>query len=326
VTSIGSSVFEGCSALSSIDLPQKLISMGENAFRNCTSLRSIEIPGSLDELDYCTFQGCTNLETVILNEGLEEISFGVLGSQKLTKLIIPKSVTYIHSEAFEYGYGSNRVPCSNIVFYCRATSLPSNWQTGWNIGRPIIWGYSESTFTNPTYYFNTNGGSTVLTQTTLEVETAPVSVRSGYALVGWYDNPELSGNPVKFPYYSASKTTLYAKWLPESEYYTGISMEQAYRAATNSPIMINFTASGQKIYYHFVAMQTKTYTLNSLDGAAIYCYLYDADGKQLSSAYSYGSSNISLSYDLVAGQSYYIMVKPYSSYSYPSEQITLIIA
>lgn len=326
VTSIGASAFEGCSSLSSIQLPSRLSTLGNSAFEDCTSLRSVVIPGSLKELDYCTFRGCTNLEKVTLNEGLEEISFGAFGSEKLTELIIPKSVTYIHSEAFNYGYSNDRVPCSNVIFYCRANSMPSNWQTGWNNGRPIIWGYDESTFTAPTYNFVTNGGTSIPSQTTLQVLTAPVSKKTGYVLVGWYDNSALTGDPVEFPYYSASKTILYAKWMPESEYYNGTTMQRAYRIGIDIPYLVPFETNGQKIYYRFVPSVSRTYTITSSEKPAIYCYLYDVNGTSLDwdSASSY-SGHIELSYSLVAGQEYYIMIKPYSNYSLPTVPVTFIV-
>jgi len=36
--------------------------------------------------------------------------------------------------------------------------------------------------------------------------------------LGWYDNEELAGHPVKFPYYSEEKTTLYAGWFDTTDF------------------------------------------------------------------------------------------------------------
>ena len=147
VTSIGSNAFADCTSLKSVQLSNKLSYLGSYAFENCTSLRSINVPGSLTELEYKTFYGCTNLETVILNEGLQDISFNVFTSTKITKIIIPKSVTYINEEAFEagysYSYGGQKTPdCTNVTFYCRASAMPAGWQAGWNLDRPVVWGYT----------------------------------------------------------------------------------------------------------------------------------------------------------------------------------------
>lgn len=139
VTSIGANAFENCTKLKNVQLPNKLTKMGYYAFKGCSSLTSIEIPGTLKEIEYCTFARCTNLSTVVLNEGLEEIGFGAFDSLKITKLIIPKSVTTIAADTFDYWvYGA----CSNINFYCRASFMPSGWSSGWNINRPVVWGYT----------------------------------------------------------------------------------------------------------------------------------------------------------------------------------------
>ena len=44
VTSIGESVFSGCSTLTSIIIPGSVKSIGDNAFQDCTGIAKIEIP------------------------------------------------------------------------------------------------------------------------------------------------------------------------------------------------------------------------------------------------------------------------------------------
>lgn len=66
-------------------------------------------------------------------------SFGAFGCPKLKKLIIPSTVKWIDSDAFDYSYSGT---CSNVSFYCRAESMPSGWEAGWNLGRPVVWGYT----------------------------------------------------------------------------------------------------------------------------------------------------------------------------------------
>ena len=41
----------------------------------------------------------------------------------------------------------------------------------------------------------------------------PTVQKEGMYFSGWYDNAELSGTPVKSPYYNANGATLYAKWI-----------------------------------------------------------------------------------------------------------------
>lgn len=310
VTSIGDEAFAGCIALVSVKLPSKLTSLGSDAFEKCTSLKSINIPGTLKEIEYCTFAYCDSLTEVTLNEGLEEISFGAFGCKNLTKLVIPKSVISIDADAFDYSYSGK---CEKIVFYCKAAAMPSGWESGWNIGRPVLWGYSES-MQLPVFTFVTNGGSAVASQKGLEVGVAPVSTKAGYMFLGWYNNSACTGDPVTFPYSNQSQPTLYAKWGTESEYYDGSSAERAYRITEGTTVTVNFTKEGQKIFYRFVPTESKRFAIKSGEHANARCYLLDANLSSLGSDYANNSySTFQVSKNLTAGQEYIIRMEQYYS-------------
>ena len=78
VTSIGLGAFRGCSALTSINIPNSVTSIGLQAFEGCSSLTSINIPSSVTDIAYYAFSGCSSL----------------------TSINIPSSVTKIGSSAF----------------------------------------------------------------------------------------------------------------------------------------------------------------------------------------------------------------------------------
>ena len=61
VTAIANSAFRGCSALTSIVIPDGVTKIGDSAFEECTSLTSIVIPNGVTEIGDCTFWGCKNL-------------------------------------------------------------------------------------------------------------------------------------------------------------------------------------------------------------------------------------------------------------------------
>ena len=54
--------------MTSITIPEGIVSIGNNAFANCTGLTGVTIPASVTSIDYCAFHGCANLNDVtILN-------------------------------------------------------------------------------------------------------------------------------------------------------------------------------------------------------------------------------------------------------------------
>ncbi|MCM1306645.1 MAG: leucine-rich repeat protein [Bacteroides sp.] len=63
-----------------------------------------------------------------------------------------------------------------------------------------------------TVTFQPNGGSAVASETLTQIDAEPVTTRDGYDFAGWYDNAELSGERITFPYAVTKDITLYAKW------------------------------------------------------------------------------------------------------------------
>lgn len=59
-------VFDGCTALSTINLSDTLIAMGSYTFRGCTSLTEITIPVNVINMGEHLFDGCSNLVTATL--------------------------------------------------------------------------------------------------------------------------------------------------------------------------------------------------------------------------------------------------------------------
>ncbi len=65
-TSIGESMFEGCTSLSEVNIPSYVTTIGTNAFKDCTSLVAIKIPSYATAIEAGAFDGCTNLKSITL--------------------------------------------------------------------------------------------------------------------------------------------------------------------------------------------------------------------------------------------------------------------
>ncbi len=91
VERIGAYVFEGCTSLQSIHLPEGLKGIGCSAFKGCTSLKSIRIPNSLECFFPSIVIGCPCLEEVICQrqDKIDDFEFTLLiGEGHLTHRIL----------------------------------------------------------------------------------------------------------------------------------------------------------------------------------------------------------------------------------------------
>lgn len=75
VITIGDYAFDCCSSLTSINIPDSVVNIGVYAFDNCSKLKSITIPGSVKKIAAGTFDNCTDLAKVKISDGVQIIEF-----------------------------------------------------------------------------------------------------------------------------------------------------------------------------------------------------------------------------------------------------------
>ena len=73
VTGIGDAAFEECMELSSISLPEGLLTIGTTSFFACTELTEIILPNSLTTIGDLAFAYCSSLEGIYLPENVSSI-------------------------------------------------------------------------------------------------------------------------------------------------------------------------------------------------------------------------------------------------------------
>ena len=100
VIRIYDNAFMQCS-VSTVTLPDTLVTIGRRAFYGCNNLTKIEIPASVTEIGGSAFNNCENLEEVILHEGLEAINSEAFKNTALKSIDIPETVTHFGFEIFD---------------------------------------------------------------------------------------------------------------------------------------------------------------------------------------------------------------------------------
>ena len=114
--------FSYCSGLTSITIPNSVISIEYNAFSYCSNLTSITIPASVTNIGESAFQECSNMVAVTFKEGIQLKNIGSYTfshCSELTSITIPVNIVNIGKCAFSY--------CSKLesVFFEKGSQLIS---------------------------------------------------------------------------------------------------------------------------------------------------------------------------------------------------------
>lgn len=162
VVSISNHVFAERTDVNRVYTSSPLWTVGEYAFLNCTSLQEFECNFALKEIKVGAFSGTSslkkiNLEDSIVTEisahafmssGIEEITlpdtcttlkaYSFAQCPDLAKITIPKSVTFIHEDAFKSS--------DNVVIYCYTDSYAHEYAVANDIPFVLIDAPVEVTF------------------------------------------------------------------------------------------------------------------------------------------------------------------------------------
>ena len=110
VSTISSSAFAYCGALTEVTMPDTVTQIGGSLFSNCENLTRIDLSQSITEISDGMFFYCEALEQINIPETVTfigDLAFGRCCA--LEEVVIPDSVTLIEDKAFSYCTGLTRV-------------------------------------------------------------------------------------------------------------------------------------------------------------------------------------------------------------------------
>ena len=101
LSKINLNTFNGCSALSSIELPESLEKIEYNAFDDCSALKSIVIPDKVTYIGEGAFNYCKGLQEAYIGAGVTAIAANAFAEcTALKTVVIGKSIQRIGDQAF----------------------------------------------------------------------------------------------------------------------------------------------------------------------------------------------------------------------------------
>ena len=101
VLTISDGVFDGCTALETVELAPTCKEIGWRSFAGCSALKKIELTDKVASLGTECFAECSSLETVDFPETVEKIGEKAFRNcSSLKKIVVPETVTRIESSAF----------------------------------------------------------------------------------------------------------------------------------------------------------------------------------------------------------------------------------
>jgi hypothetical protein len=143
------------SEITSVILPDSMVSIGQAAFGQCEKLTTVDLGGT-KSIGLGAFGGCSALTAINL-EAVTEIGAIAFSSCSALEIVrIPVTVAVVGSNAFSF--------CENLTdIYCEAEAKPDNWDNTWaNNGKATIhWNnsshnheYGSKWVTNGTHHWH----------------------------------------------------------------------------------------------------------------------------------------------------------------------------
>jgi hypothetical protein len=115
VISIGDNAFDACTSLNSITISDSVSSIGSKAFRDCTSLTSITIPDSVTSIGDFAFRDCTSLNSITIGDSLTSIGVALFGVTNISYDYTADNLNYLISRSGQSAYLVDGLSASGSV-------------------------------------------------------------------------------------------------------------------------------------------------------------------------------------------------------------------
>lgn len=100
VTSISELAFDGCSSITSVEIPDSVTSIGHGAFYGCSNLKSISLGAGVEKIETNTFYACGKLTNINLGNSVTSIADHAFYKCGMKNIVIPDSVREIKEWVF----------------------------------------------------------------------------------------------------------------------------------------------------------------------------------------------------------------------------------
>ena len=122
--------FKGCTSLVNVVFPDSVLYLGFESFMDCSSLVMIKLPTYLTSINISLFENCTKLKSIDIPRTVWSIGERAFANCRAMKnIFIPDTVTSIN--AFE-PTGSPFIGCSSFLnMYIERSDIPEEWGNFW---------------------------------------------------------------------------------------------------------------------------------------------------------------------------------------------------
>lgn len=139
VNSINEKAFYGCKNLSSVKLPNTLLSIGRGAFRT-TAIKRIDIPDNVTKIEKGAFANCEKLSNVKIGKGIQTIERSAFNPSDIITIS-----GYSDTAAYEYAV-KNGIRFINLGYFKKYISINTAKWSGFSEVYCHIWNLNGNSF------------------------------------------------------------------------------------------------------------------------------------------------------------------------------------